>query len=47
MTVPLRFLLILLVFRLIFCESAWEATGAVFVMMWLIPLYRPFYEKLV
>jgi len=34
-------------FRLIFHESAWEATGAIFARMCLIPLYRPFYEKLV
>ena len=34
-------------FRLIFLELTREATGVIFVIMWMIPLYRPFYEKLV
>jgi len=36
-----------LMFRLISCQPAWEAAGAVFITLWVIPLYRPFYAKLV
>jgi len=38
---------LLLEFRLISCESAWEEAVAVFMIKWLIPLHRLFYAKLV